>query len=89
MVEAMAIKEALSRAKDRQWSSVILESDCLLVQLIRSATPMRSRFGQVIEDCRRLRSHFNNFELYFIKRSANMSAHELAQVSHIYPDYMN
>lgn len=87
MVEAMAIKEALSWAKDRQWSSVILESDCLLVvQLIRSATPMKSRFGQVIEDCRRLRSGFNNFELYFIKRSANMSAHELAQVSHIYPD---
>ncbi|KAL8094110.1 hypothetical protein AgCh_035831 [Apium graveolens] len=64
-----------------QWNAVIIESDCLpVVQLIRSSIPMRSSFGQVIEDCRRLSSEFNNFELYFIKRSANMSAHELAQV---------
>lgn len=31
-------------------------------------------------------SQLNNVELYFIKRSANMAANELARASHIYPD---
>lgn len=41
---------------------------------------MRSRLGKVIKECRGL------VREYFIKWSANMSAHELAQVSHTYPD---
>ena len=42
--------------------------------MIRNATPMRSRFGQVIEDCMNMIKEVNNVELYFIKRSANMPA---------------
>ncbi|KAL8119408.1 hypothetical protein AgCh_016796 [Apium graveolens] len=86
LAEAIAIKEALSWTMERGWSSVTIESDCLAaIQLIRSTTPMRSRLGKVIEDCREL-SRFNNIRLSFIKRSANMPAHELAHVSHMYPD---
>ena len=51
-----------------------------------SSTPMRSVLGKIIQECRKLISESNNVELYFIKRSANMAAHELAQVSHMYPD---
>lgn len=85
--EAIAIKEALSWAKEMKWHTVTVESDCqVVVQLIRSSVPMRSRLGKVVEDCRDLLRIYNNFQLYFIKQSANMSAHELAQVSHMYPD---
>lgn len=37
-------------------------------------------------ECRVLLGELNNFKLYFIKRSVNMSAHELAHVAHMYPD---
>ena len=73
---------------EKGWSPATVESDCLAaIQLIRSATPMRSRLGKVIEECRKL-SQFNNIKLSFIKRSANMPAHELAHVSHMYPDHI-
>ncbi|XP_074341804.1 uncharacterized protein LOC141679194 [Apium graveolens] len=88
LAEALAIKEALSWTKEWTGDAIVIESDCLVVlQLIRSATPMRSRLGKVIDDCRRLVCEHNNVKLYFIKRSANMSAHELAHASHMYPDH--
>ncbi|XP_074374476.1 uncharacterized protein LOC141714880 [Apium graveolens] len=87
LAEAIAVKEALSWAKELPGANFVIESDCLVVvQLIRSATPMRSRIGQIIEECRRSLQELNNVKLYFVKRSANMSAHELAHVAHIYPD---
>ncbi|XP_074352658.1 uncharacterized protein LOC141691804 [Apium graveolens] len=85
--EALAIKEALSWAKEIHSHIVTVETDCLVaVQLIRSAVPMRSRMGKIIQDCREIIREVNNIKLYFIKRSANMAAHELALVSHMYPD---
>ncbi|KAL8098499.1 hypothetical protein AgCh_031317 [Apium graveolens] len=87
LAEAIAVKEALSWVKELPGANFVIESDCLVVvQLIRSATPMRSRIGQIIEECRRSLQELNNVKLYFVKRSANMSAHELAHVAHIYPD---
>lgn len=86
LAEAIAVKEALSWTMEMGWSSVTIESDCLVViQLMRSDAPMRSRLGRVIEDCREI-VRYNNVRLSFIKRSANMPAHELARVSHMYPD---
>lgn len=68
-------------------NTIIVESDCLVVvQMIRSTTPMRSHFGKVIVDCRDLIRELNNIKLYFIKRTANMPSHELAHVAHMYPD---
>lgn len=49
---------------------------------------MRSRLGMVVEDCRKFLRTYNNVKLYFIKRSANMPTHELAQASHMYPDHI-
>ena len=70
-----------------EWYAATVESDCqVTIQLIRSSVPMRSRLGKVVEDCREFLRNYNNVKLYFIKRSANMSAHELAHVSHMYPD---
>lgn len=87
LAEAMAVKEALSWMKTMEWEVVTIESDCLVVvQMIRSSAPMRSRLGQVIQECRKIIREANNIKLYFIKRSANMPAHELAHVAHMYPD---
>ncbi|KAL8113726.1 hypothetical protein AgCh_020862 [Apium graveolens] len=87
LAEVLAIKEALSWTKDWMEKTITIESDCLVViQLIRSATSLRSRLGKVIMKCRTLVRELNNVRLYFIKRFVNMSAHELAHVSHMYPD---
>ncbi|XP_074328402.1 uncharacterized protein LOC141666310 [Apium graveolens] len=86
LTEAIAVKEALSWIDQKRWLPVILESDCLVVvQAIRSAAPMRSRFGEVISKCRNLVRRLNNIQLLFVKRSANMVAHQLARESYRYP----
>lgn len=85
--EAIAVKEALSWIMQMKWPKVILESDCLIViQAIRSKTPMRSRFGEIIAECRRHLQCLNNVELFFVKRFANAVAHELARAAYSYPD---
>ncbi|XP_074342553.1 uncharacterized protein LOC141680150 [Apium graveolens] len=84
--EAIAIKEALSWIDVMQWPHVTVESDCLVViQAIRSNTPMRSYFGVIIEECRSLLKRFHKVSLFFVKRSANMVAHQLARESYDYP----
>lgn len=85
LAEAMAIKEALSWIDRTQWPQVISESDYLVVvQAIRSKTPMISHFGLIIEDCRSLMQRLHKVSLYFDKRSANMVAHQLARESYDY-----
>lgn len=87
LAETMAIKEALSWAKQIEWMEVTIESDCLVViQMIRSTAPMRSRLGMVVEECREIVRQSNNIKLVFVKRSTNIPAHELAHVSYMYPD---
>ncbi|XP_074341789.1 uncharacterized protein LOC141679182 [Apium graveolens] len=84
--EAMAVKEALSWIDGMQWPNVTLVSDCLVViQAIRSKTPMRSQFGSILEDCRSYLRRLNKISLYHVKRSANMVAHTLARKSYNYP----
>ncbi|KAL8105024.1 hypothetical protein AgCh_028986 [Apium graveolens] len=64
LAEASSVKEALSWAKEMRWDTVVVESDCLVVvQLIRSSVPLRSRLGLIIEDCRELTRHFNSFRI--------------------------
>ncbi|KAL8121510.1 hypothetical protein AgCh_018296 [Apium graveolens] len=49
LAEAITVKEALIWAMEMGWSSVTIESDYMVViQLIRSSTPMRSRLGMLI-----------------------------------------
>lgn len=83
--EVMAVKEALSWCDSMPEKSITIESDCLVVvQAIRSSTHMRSYFGGIVEDCRRLLKRLNKVSLFFVKRSANMVAHNLAKESYRY-----
>lgn len=87
VVEAIAIKEALSWIKDERWEHVEVESDSLgTVQAIRSKVPMLSPFGQLVEGCRRSLKELNKVSLFYIRRSANMAAHELSRASYSFPD---
>lgn len=49
-------------------TAVTIKSDWLVVvQLVRSATPMRSRLCKVIEECRRLVREIKNIRLYLVR----------------------
>lgn len=53
LAEVVAVNDALSWIDEMHWPKVTLVSDCLVVvQAIRSKTPMRSQFGSIIEEFR-------------------------------------
>ncbi|XP_062102876.1 uncharacterized protein LOC133813856 [Humulus lupulus] len=87
--EALGIKEALSWVKDKRWSRVEIESDCLVaVQAIRSTTAMYSYFGRIITECRSILEELKPkfVSIKFIKRSANTVAHFLARSTSVISD---
>ncbi|XP_074347322.1 uncharacterized protein LOC141686169 [Apium graveolens] len=87
MTEALAIKEVLSWIKSEDRNNVVVESDCLTaIQAIRSKATLTSPFGQVIQSCRDILLGLNTVCLFFVKRSANKVAHELARLSYSFPD---
>lgn len=57
----------------------------MVVQAIRTTTSMKSRFRQIILECRDIIHRQNNVKLLFVKQSGNMVAHELARESYVSP----
>lgn len=52
LMEAVVVKEALRWAKEMEGYAATIESDCLVVvQLIKSVAPIRSRLRKGIEEC--------------------------------------
>ncbi|XP_012087681.1 uncharacterized protein LOC105646438 [Jatropha curcas] len=82
--EALSVREALSWIKAKAWSSIIVESDALMVvNAINSSTVTDdSSFGLVISDCKLLINEIDNVECRFVYRSANVVAHLLATGLH-------
>lgn len=81
--EAMAVKEALSWIKQKNWTIIVLESDSLfVVQAIPSIVPMLSPYGRIIETCQREIRTMNKICLYFIKQCAIMMIHHFAMISY-------
>lgn len=67
VVEAIAVKEALSWIKSKNWQKVVVETDCMaVVQGVRSDVRMRSQFGLLVEECRQQIKEQNKISLYFI-----------------------
>uniref|UniRef100_A0A803PJ10 Reverse transcriptase domain-containing protein n=1 Tax=Cannabis sativa TaxID=3483 RepID=A0A803PJ10_CANSA len=82
VAKALGIHEALNWIKDKQWSRVEVESDCLVaIQSIRSSSTMFSYFGRIITKCKKLLDESKDcfVSLKFVKRSANNGAHYLAR----------
>ncbi|XP_074355842.1 uncharacterized protein LOC141695501 [Apium graveolens] len=67
IAEAIAVKEALSWIQVRGWKEVVVETDYLMVvQAIRSKVNMKSPFGSIILEYRRMIMGLN-IELFFVK----------------------
>uniref|UniRef100_A0A803QBY9 Reverse transcriptase n=1 Tax=Cannabis sativa TaxID=3483 RepID=A0A803QBY9_CANSA len=86
VAESIGIQEAFSWIKSHNCQHVTLEADCLtVVQALRSTVDMISLFGQVIHECKKLLLELKTIYLLFVKRSANMVAHNCARASIFYP----
>ncbi|KAM6544531.1 hypothetical protein CsatB_025267 [Cannabis sativa] len=82
VAEAIGVREALSWIKRKNWQHASIETDCLVVvQAIRSSTKMLSLFGQIILECKQLLLELKHVSIYFVKRSANVVAHNFARAS--------
>jgi ribonuclease HI len=78
--EAMAIIEALRTASARGWSQVVFESDSKnVVDAIYAKHNGVSEFSSIIHSIKLLLNCNPNFEVKFIKRQANMAAHNLTR----------
>ena len=79
----MEFREALSWIKAHNWSSIIVETNCLLViKALRSNVSVLSYFGDVILECKSMWNGSNNISYSFVKQSANNAAHAIAKASY-------
>ncbi|XP_060969989.1 uncharacterized protein LOC115713780 [Cannabis sativa] len=86
VAEAIGVREALSWIKKKNWQQASIETDCLMVvQALRNSIKMLSLFGQIIDECKRLSSELKHVSIFFVKRSANVVAHNFARASILFP----
>lgn len=80
--EAVSLKEPLSWIKNWRTSKCIFESDAKTLVDALQGRPEKSIFDTLVEVCRELMKHFQEVSVKFVNRSANMSAHMLAQATY-------
>ncbi|GAU14634.1 hypothetical protein TSUD_96980 [Trifolium subterraneum] len=81
--EAMAIKEAMIEMTQKGFSHVIIESDSkTVIDAISSSQVGISEFSLLISSIKSLLVSNPNFEVKFVKRQANMTAHALARAAY-------
>ena len=82
LAEALAVRLALSFAKDEGMDNILVASDCLaVVQRVASKEKDRSLCGPVIQDIQKLFSSFSACTLVHVRRQQNVAAHILARSS--------
>ncbi|XP_060961946.1 uncharacterized protein LOC133032114 [Cannabis sativa] len=87
VVEAIGIKEALSWIKDKRWTNVVVESDCLrVIKDLQKFKHMASPYGHILSDCMTVCSGIDDVSFNFVKRSANKVAHAIARSSLVEAD---
>ena len=80
LVEAMAIRLALSFSKDEGLHGLIVATDCLsVVQRIQNVERDRSTVGSVIVDIKKMSAEFRSFKFIHVRRGQNADAHVLAR----------
>jgi ribonuclease HI len=80
IAEALAIRCAITLARDDGFDRIILLSDCLsVVQRIDSPLRDRSLVGVVVEDIKTLASSMSSVTFRHVNRLCNNSAHSLAR----------
>ncbi|XP_073138351.1 uncharacterized protein [Henckelia pumila] len=87
MAQALAIHEALSWIKNLHLSTIIMESDALLIiEALNRTDQDSSNLGLIIEDCKLLARDVSSCSFSFARRSANQAAHALARGTASMPD---
>ncbi|KAM7275381.1 hypothetical protein ACFE04_017247 [Oxalis oulophora] len=82
LIEATAIREALSWIKHHFSGNGVIFNDCQdVVHVVQSNTLDLSEFEKVIDDCHTLLLQHSNVSVSWINREANIEAHCLARVS--------
>jgi ribonuclease HI len=82
LAEAMAVRLALSFARDEGLDNLIIASDCLsVVQRAKASSRDRSVCGPVFEDIKSLMSSFGSCSIRHVYRGQNVAAHCLARSS--------
>jgi ribonuclease HI len=82
IAEALAMRRAMSLAKDEGFSKIIVNSDCLSVlKRIMCDTEDRSSCGTVIRDIKKLAKTFRSCSFHHVNRVINVAAHSLAKLS--------
>jgi ribonuclease HI len=82
LAEAMAVRLALSFARDEGLDNLIIASDCLsVVQRAKASSRDRSFCGPVFEDIKSLMSSFGSCSIRHVYRGQNVAAHCLARSS--------
>ncbi|KAM6601244.1 hypothetical protein CsatA_020853 [Cannabis sativa] len=67
IAESLGVKEALSWIKEKCWSGMHVETDCLTVaQALRSSIVMLFLFNSIIQDCKNLLCEFSCLMFQFI-----------------------
>jgi ribonuclease HI len=85
VVEALALRRALSLAGDEGFSKIMVVSDCLsLVQRVLAPRMDRSSVGVVVQDIKALAQDFEAFSLSHVFHQFNESAHILARSTERY-----
>ena len=81
--EALAVREALSWIKNLHLSTVIVETDCLNVYsalVSQDYSPNGFGLGLIIADCQALAKLVGEVRFSFVRRFANVTAHNMARV---------
>uniref|UniRef100_A0ACD5XPQ5 Uncharacterized protein n=3 Tax=Avena sativa TaxID=4498 RepID=A0ACD5XPQ5_AVESA len=80
IAEALAIRSAISLARDEGLNDFILVSDCLsVIQRIQSPVRDRSMVGVVVEDIKILAASLSSVTFRHVSRHCNNSAHAMAR----------
>lgn len=76
--EAIAILNGVQTAIERNWSHVVVETDCLPVhRYLISNSPFLVSFGSALDACLGFGSSFVSLLFFFVRRSDNSLAHAL------------
>ena len=81
-VEVLAVRSAVSLAKELNFDQVIIEGDTdVIIKAINSGGFSSSSFGHIIRDIKLLSSAFHNVSYNHTRRQGNRVAHRLARMA--------
>ncbi|XP_045831364.1 uncharacterized protein LOC123922710 [Trifolium pratense] len=90
--EAWSLYQGIQWVASLGYNKVVFELDCkIVVDDVNKMSINQSEYGSIIQNCRTLLHHYNDFIVVFTRRQANGSAHALARaaLSHAYRSTFN